>query len=58
MDLTTPDAMHTCRGIHSLQFIFEYFAQWKFNRVYVVDDQECVIGVISARDLVAYFLEE
>lgn len=58
MDLTTPDAMHTCRGDHSLQFIFEYFAQWKFNRVYVVDDQERVIGVISARDLVAYFLEE
>ena len=58
MDLTTPDAMHTCRGDHSLQFIFEYFARWKFNRVYVVDDKECVIGVISARDLVAYFLEE
>jgi 5'-AMP-activated protein kinase, regulatory gamma subunit len=58
MDLTTPDAMHTCRGDHTLQFIFEYFAQWKFNRLYVVDDKECVVGVVSARDLVAYFLEE
>ena len=41
-----------------LQSIFEYFAQLRFNRLYVGDDTECVVGVVSARDLVAYFLEE
>jgi len=57
-DVTTPDALHTCTRAHTLQSIFEYFAQWKFNRLIVVDEQERVVGVVSARDLVAYFLEE
>ena len=57
-DVTTPDALHTCTVRHTLQSIFEYFAQWKFNRLVVVDDDERVVGVVSARDLVAYFLEE
>ncbi|KAL7468964.1 hypothetical protein ACHAXS_009200 [Conticribra weissflogii] len=55
-DVTTPDALHTCSTRHSLQSIFEYFAQWKFNRLIVVDEEERVVGVVSARDLVAYFL--
>jgi len=57
-DVTTPDALHTCTRAHTLQSIFEYFAQWKFNRLIVVDEQERVVGVVSARDLVSYFLEE
>eukprot|EP00565_Helicotheca_tamesis_P006979 CAMPEP_0185730878 /NCGR_PEP_ID=MMETSP1171-20130828/11248_1 /TAXON_ID=374046 /ORGANISM="Helicotheca tamensis, Strain CCMP826" /LENGTH=390 /DNA_ID=CAMNT_0028400021 /DNA_START=87 /DNA_END=1259 /DNA_ORIENTATION=+ len=57
-DVTTPDALHTCTVGHTLQSIFEYFAQWKFNRLIVVDDEERVVGVVSARDLVAYFLDE
>jgi CBS domain-containing protein len=57
-DVTTPDALHTCTKAHTLQSIFEYFAQWKFNRLIVVDEHERVVGVVSARDLVAYFLED
>mmetsp|Transcript_910 Transcript_910/g.1287 ORF Transcript_910/g.1287 Transcript_910/m.1287 type:complete len:361 (+) Transcript_910:43-1125(+) len=57
-DVTTPDALHTCTKGHTLQSIFEYFAQIRFNRLYVVDEEERVVGVVSARDLVAYFLTE
>lgn len=56
-DVTTPDALHTCTTHHTLQSIFEYFAQWKFNRLVVVDEKEKVVGIVSARDLVAYFLK-
>lgn len=55
-DVTTPDALHTCTKMHTLQSIFEYFFQWKFNRLVVVDDDKRVVGIVSARDLVAYFL--
>lgn len=57
-DVTTPDALHTCTVGHTLQSIFEYFAQLRFNRLYVVDEKDCLVGVVSARDLVAYFLDE
>jgi len=57
-DVTTPDALHTCTKGHTLQSIFEYFAQLRFNRLFVVDEQDRLVGVVSARDLVAYFLEE
>jgi len=57
-DVTTPDSLHTCTMGHTLQSIFEYFAQLRFNRLIVVDEEERVVGVVSARDLVAYFLEE
>ncbi len=56
-DITTPDVLHTCTVRHTLHSIFEYFAQWKFNRLVVVDENEVVVGVVSARDLVAYFLD-
>lgn len=55
-DVTTPDALHTCSTRHTLQYVFEYFAQWKFNRLICVDEEERVVGVVSAGDLVAYFL--
>ncbi|KAL3803612.1 hypothetical protein ACHAWO_008862 [Cyclotella atomus] len=55
-DVTTPDALHTCSTRHTLQSVFEYFAQVKFNRLIVVDEEERIVGVVSARDLVAYFL--
>jgi CBS domain-containing protein len=101
-DVTTPDALRTCSVTHTLQAIFESFAQLRFNRLYVVDDTQPsstsgnaggnagnagntgtvntninsadgggggsvgsnsdgtehhrLIGVVSARDLVAYFL--
>eukprot|EP00529_Nitzschia_sp_RCC80_P031735 CAMPEP_0113487970 /NCGR_PEP_ID=MMETSP0014_2-20120614/25776_1 /TAXON_ID=2857 /ORGANISM="Nitzschia sp." /LENGTH=355 /DNA_ID=CAMNT_0000381669 /DNA_START=558 /DNA_END=1621 /DNA_ORIENTATION=+ /assembly_acc=CAM_ASM_000159 len=51
-DVTTPDAMHTCSTAHTLQAIFEYFAQLRFNRLFVVDDAERLVGVVSAKDLV------
>lgn len=56
-DLTTPDMLLTCTTRHTLHSIFEYFAQWKFNRLVVVDENEMVVGIVSARDLVSYFLE-
>jgi 5'-AMP-activated protein kinase regulatory gamma subunit len=37
-DVTTPDALRTCSVTHTLQAIFESFAQLRFNRLYVVDD--------------------
>jgi 5'-AMP-activated protein kinase regulatory gamma subunit len=58
-DVTTPDALRTCSATHTLQAIFESFASLRFNRLYVVDDrndENRLIGVVSARDLVAYFL--
>mmetsp|Transcript_28889 Transcript_28889/g.42825 ORF Transcript_28889/g.42825 Transcript_28889/m.42825 type:complete len:352 (+) Transcript_28889:257-1312(+) len=55
-DVTTPDRLHTCSPSHTLQSIFEYFAQLKFNRLIVTDDEHRCIGVVSARDLVAYFV--
>jgi CBS domain-containing protein len=94
-DVTTPDALRTCSVTHTLQAIFESFAQLRFNRLYIVDDtgtgtgsnsntggtvnsgsvdgsgggeaslgggsndgteHHRLIGVVSARDLVAYFL--
>lgn len=59
-DVTTPDAMHTCSTSHTLQSIFEYFAQLRFNRLFVMDAEtgENLVGVVSAKDLVAYFMHE
>mmetsp|Transcript_8225 Transcript_8225/g.12182 ORF Transcript_8225/g.12182 Transcript_8225/m.12182 type:complete len:385 (+) Transcript_8225:234-1388(+) len=55
-DVSTPDRLHTCSPTHTLQSIFEYFAQLKFNRLIVVDEEHRCVGVVSARDLVAYFV--
>eukprot|EP00536_Pseudo-nitzschia_multiseries_P014059 jgi/Psemu1/213623/e_gw1.651.31.1 len=55
-DVTTPDAMHSCSTAHTLQSIFEYFAQLRFNRLFVLDEAERLVGVVSARDLVEYFM--
>jgi len=55
-DVTTPDALRTCSPSHTLQAIFESFAQLRFNRLYVVDEAERLLGVVSAKDLVKYFL--
>jgi CBS domain-containing protein len=57
-DVTTPDALRTCSASHTLQAIFESFAQLRFNRLYVVDEESRLLGVVSARDLVAYFIQE
>ena len=56
-DVTTPDAMHTCSKAHTLQSIFEYFAQLRFNRLFIVDEMERLVGVVSAKDLVSYFIQ-
>lgn len=57
-DVTTPDRLHTCSLHHTLQSIFEYFAHLKFNRLIVTDEQGRCVGVVSARDLVAYFVSD
>lgn len=57
-DVTTPDTLRTCGPGHTLQAIFESFAQVRFHRLYVVDADNRLIGVVSAKDLVAYFLQD
>jgi CBS domain-containing protein len=59
-EVTTPDALRTCSPSHTLQSIFESFAQLRFNRLYVVDekDNQTLLGVVSAKDLVQYFLRD
>lgn len=57
-DVTTPDALRTCGPGHTLQAIFESFAQVRFHRLYVVDAENRLLGVASAKDLVAYFLQD
>ena len=57
-DVTTPDALRTCSPSHTLQAIFESFAQLRFNRLCVVDAEEHLLGIVSAKDLVAYFLSD
>lgn len=57
-DVTTPDALRTCSPSHTLQAIFESFAVQRFNRLCVVDADERLLGVVSAKDLVAYFLSD
>lgn len=57
-DVTTPDALRTCSPSHTLQAIFESFAVQRFNRLCVIDAEERLLGVVSAKDLVAYFLND
>lgn len=57
-DVTTPDALRTCNPSHTLQAIFESFAQVRFHRLFVIDDEERILGVVSAKDLVSYFLQD
>lgn len=57
-DVTTPDALRTCSSVHTLQAIFESFAVQRFNRLCVVDAEERLLGVVSAKDLVQYFLSD
>jgi CBS domain-containing protein len=56
--IVTPDALRTCSPQHTLQAIFESFAQFRFHRLYVVNEQDQLLGVVSAKDLVAYFLQD
>jgi 5'-AMP-activated protein kinase, regulatory gamma subunit len=56
--VTTPDALRTCSPTHTLQAIFESFAIQRFNRLCVVDSDERLLGIVSAKDLVAYFLSD
>jgi CBS domain-containing protein len=56
--VTTPDALRTCLPTHTLQAIFESFAIQRFNRLCVIDENEHLLGIVSAKDLVAYFLSD
>jgi 5'-AMP-activated protein kinase, regulatory gamma subunit len=58
LPVTTPDALRTCAPTHTLQAIFESFAMQRFHRLCVVDAEERLLGIVSARDLVAYFLSD
>lgn len=51
------EPMHTCPQHATLQFVFELFADIKFRRLVCLDDDRRPVGVISARDLLCYFLQ-
>ena len=57
-DVSTPDRLYTCSRDQTLQSVFEIFASVKFNRLVCVDEAGRCNGVMSARDLVKYFVEE
>jgi len=50
------EPLHTCPARATLQFVFQLFAQVKFKRLIFVDDRDKPVGVLSPRDLLAYFL--
>ena len=56
-DISTPDRLYTCSRSGTLQSIFEFFAQAKFNRLVCVDEHGRCDGIVSARDLVKYFVD-
>jgi 5'-AMP-activated protein kinase, regulatory gamma subunit len=47
-DVTTPDALQTCSPQHTLQAIFESFAQVRFHRLYVVADEPAAVNTAPA----------
>mmetsp|Transcript_12181 Transcript_12181/g.49043 ORF Transcript_12181/g.49043 Transcript_12181/m.49043 type:complete len:400 (-) Transcript_12181:351-1550(-) len=51
------EPIHTCpvRG-STLQFVFQLFAEVKFRRLFFLDADDKPVGVLSPRDLLAYFL--
>ena len=55
-DVSTPDRLFTCSPHQTLQSVFEMFATVKFNRAVCVDDEGRCVGIVSARDIVGYFL--
>lgn len=52
----TDEPLHTCSQHATLQSVFELFADVKFRRLVCLDDDCRPVGVISARDLLRYFL--
>lgn len=53
----TNEPMYTCSQSATLQFVFELFADIKFRRLVCLDDECKPTGIISARDLLSYFLD-
>ncbi|CAM9439911.1 unnamed protein product [Pylaiella littoralis] len=50
------DRLITCSPNDSLQTVFEKFADFRFKRIVVVDEEARCKGIISVSDLLAYFL--
>ncbi|GMH66190.1 hypothetical protein TL16_g04375 [Triparma laevis f. inornata] len=55
-DVSTHDRLYTCGRNSTLQSVFEIFASVKFNRLICVDEGGRCNGIMSARDLVSYFV--
>jgi len=55
-DVTTADRLTKGAAHQTLQHAFEVFSLTKFNRMICVDEDEKIVGVVSARDLVKYFI--
>jgi len=51
------EPLHTCSPHASLEFVFQLFAEVKFRRLLFLDDDNRPVGVVSARDLLAYFID-
>ncbi|CBJ30066.1 5\'-AMP-activated protein kinase subunit gamma-1 (AMPK gamma-1 chain) (AMPKg) [Ectocarpus siliculosus] len=50
------DRLITCSPQDTLQTVFEKFADFRFKRIVVVDEEARCKGIISVSDLLAYFL--
>ncbi|GMH84489.1 hypothetical protein TrVE_jg8011 [Triparma verrucosa] len=55
-DVSTHDRLYTCSRNSTLQSVFEIFASVKFNRLICVNEEGRCNGIMSARDLVSYFV--
>ena len=55
-DVSTPDRLYKCSPHQTLQSIFEMFASVRFNRLVCVDEEGRCVGIVSARDIVKYFI--
>lgn len=51
------EPLHTCSTHASLEYVFQLFAEVKFRRLIFLDDDNRPVGVVSARDLLAYFID-
>ena len=56
-EVTTGDKLVKGAVNQTLQYTFEVFSINKFNRLVLVDEGDRVVGIVSAKDLVAYFVE-
>ena len=48
----------TCRADNRLCDVIEVLAQHAIHRIHVVDQENCLVGVVSLRDIISRFVSE